>query len=244
MLVTCPRCLTKYRLAEEILAGRRQLDLLCSRCEFTFVLPGSEVGSEAELEKQTEIPVADEQEAAGEAECELLEKVPENGSPAVCQDQAGAAVGGETRGPSFLLLLACLLVLALALTAGYLLWRGQVEELTGRLHLVEVCGRTVQEPSGNRRVELSGVVVNASRYPVLDLQLNGVLLDQAGRRRARATVVGEAAPARPEIPARAIRPGGRRQFRLICDDCPDEVRQYLVEISAVTVDTGAGMTKN
>jgi hypothetical protein len=228
MLITCPRCLTRYRLAEERVGGRLELDLLCSRCGFEFVLPRSEAAPE---EAAAGAPRSGSETAGsgpGE-ECELLEKVPEEEAAAGREDEVSPAAGAG-RGPSFLLLLACLLVLALALAAGYALWRGQLEELTGRLHLVDVCARTRMLPSGSRQVELSGALVNGSCCPVLDLQLAGILLDGAGRRRARAEVVKSL--------SREIPPGGRWEFELACGDCPAGISRYLVEISSVTLDAG------
>ncbi len=236
MLVSCPRCLTKYRLAEEGLPEQPELDLLCSRCGFEFVFTRPRGRVEGLAPEPPEV----EREPAGpvEEECELLEKVPEN-------EAVGRPVKGETaaapRGTSCFLVLACLLVLILALAAGYMLWSGRVGELAGKLHLVDLDSSIRQLPSGRRQLILQGSVVNASRRPVEILELEGVLLDKSGRRLARIEFSPDSAArdsANTGKRCLAVPPGGRRKFRLLAPDCPPAARKYLVEISSLAVGSG------
>ena len=39
MIVTCPRCLTKFNLPEEMLVSGAELNLHCSRCGWDFIFP-------------------------------------------------------------------------------------------------------------------------------------------------------------------------------------------------------------
>jgi len=74
MLVTCPRCLTKYSLSEESLVSRDDVRLRCSRCGWDFFLEQAEVFSETIDEVDAAAPGA----SAG--------RETEGGSPAASED--------------------------------------------------------------------------------------------------------------------------------------------------------------
>jgi len=66
MLVTCPRCLTKYNLPEESLVSRDDVRLHCSRCDWNFLLEQAEVIAETAEDAAVATEAAAEREMEGE----------------------------------------------------------------------------------------------------------------------------------------------------------------------------------
>ncbi len=74
MIVTCPRCLTKFNLPEEKLVSDAKLQLHCSRCAWDFIF--SPVAEDEELEKEGEAslpPAEADLEVDDDDTCDLVE---------------------------------------------------------------------------------------------------------------------------------------------------------------------------
>jgi predicted Zn finger-like uncharacterized protein len=371
MLITCPRCLTKFELAEAGLPATAELRLRCSRCGWEFAqprpvvdaepmvaapvvdavdegvakisdesissssIPDDDGGDVFELaddfaEFSSDEPTSESAPAAGgEVDSSLLAVVDEGGtesepvrdeveelaldigdldlddiefddfgdvdeppakSPAAEAtetriddagvDELGLDTGDEPAPPapkkapaaapevnvnldnlgarsksprksgkrSWVILLACFLVLSLALWAGYGLWSKYSYDMAKLLKLEKVENQTLRLPSGRSLAILRGEVVNDSPNQVYDLVIKGLLLDARGKAGAVATTAGgvsfsleeldrldKAKLALLENPQVTVPPGGRLPFMLAFYDYPQSARQGQVEISRFKV---------
>jgi|GEM_PF-1590238 len=159
---------------------------------------------------------------------------------------------GGNQKRSLIMVLACFLVLSLALWAGYGLWQRFSVNMAKHLQLQEISNQRLRLPSERVVIVLRGKVVNSSPKLVTDLKIKGVLVDKKGTVLAEVITSGGVSFSEEELDlldskklamlensAVNLPPnGGELPFMIAFYDYPDAASECYVELSSFKVKKG------
>ena len=161
-------------------------------------------------------------------------------------------VSGTNQKRTLIMVLACFLVLSLALWAGYGLWQRFSVNMTKHLQLQEISNQRLRLPSDRVVIVLRGKLVNSSPKLVTDIKIKGVLLDKAGKVVAEVVTSGGVSFSEMELDlldskklsmlensAVNLPPnGGELPFMVAFYDYPASASECFVEVSSFKVKKG------
>ncbi len=162
------------------------------------------------------------------------------------------STSGGNQKRTLIMVLACFLVLSLALWAGYGLWQRFSVNMTKHLQLQEISNQRLRLPSERVVIVLRGKVVNSSPKLVTDLKIKGVLVDKTGKVLAEVITSGGVSFSEEELDlldskklamlensAVNLPPnGGELPFMIAFYDYPAAASECFVELSSFKVKKG------
>jgi hypothetical protein len=180
--------------------------------------------------------------------------------PAVLSKSDEKSVSGQKSKPApegnqkrtLIMVLACFLVLSLALWAGYGLWQRFSVNMAKHLQLQEISNQRLRLPSDRVVIVLRGKLVNSSPKMVTDLKIKGVLVDKKGKVLAEVITSGGVSFSEEELDlldskklamlensAVNLPPnGGELPFMIAFYDYPAAASECYVELSSFKVKKG------
>ncbi len=161
-------------------------------------------------------------------------------------------VSGGNQKRTLIMVLACFLVLSLALWAGYGLWQRFSVNMAKHLQLQDISNQRLRLPSDRVVIVLRGKVVNSSPKLVTDLKIKGVLVDKKGKVLAEVITSGGVSFSEEELDlldskklamlensAVNLPPnGGELPFMIAFYDYPAAASECYVELSSFKVKKG------
>ncbi len=161
-----------------------------------------------------------------------------------------AAGGNQKR--TLIMVLACFLVLSLALWAGYGLWQRFSVNMAKHLQLQEISNQRLRLPSDRVVIVIRGKLVNSSPKMVTDLKIKGVLLDKDGKVVAEVVTSGGVSFSETELDLLDGKKlamlenstvnlppnGGELPFMIAFYDYPANASECYVEVSSFKVKKG------
>ncbi len=159
---------------------------------------------------------------------------------------------GGNQKRTLIMVLACFLVLSLALWAGYGLWQRFSVNMAKHLQLQDISNQRLRLPSDRVVIVLRGKVVNSSPKLVSDLKIKGVLVDKKGKVLAEVVTSGGVSFSEEELDlldskklamlensAVNLPPnGGELPFMIAFYDYPANASECYVELSSFKVKKG------
>jgi len=179
------------------------------------------------------------------------EKLPKSGKKDFVEKRSKPTPDGNQK-RTLIMVLACFLVLSLALWAGYGLWQRFSVDMAKHLQLLEISNQRLRLPSERVVIVMRGKVVNSSPKLVTDLKIKGVLVDKKGKVLAEVITSGGVSFSKEELDlldskklamlensAVNLPPnGGELPFMIAFYDYPAAASQCYVELSSFKVKKG------